>query len=106
MGTLKVRHTVTLDPDVVRRAHRLRRGTSLSTFLNDALIAYTADLELAAYKAQPLTATETAMAQASAESFSGDDDQDWEALYPASTPRRPKATVAATATRRKASSKK
>ncbi len=73
---------MTLDPDAVRRANRLRRGQSLSAFVNDAVIAYTVELERAVYEQLPATAEETDWAQASAARFVGDDDEDWEQLFP------------------------
>ena len=82
MRLLKERHTLTLDPDAVRRANRLRRERSLSAFVNDAVIAYTAELERALYEQIPVTGDEVSWAQASAARFVGDDDEDWEQLFP------------------------
>lgn len=53
MSTVKQRHTLTLEPEAVRRANRLRKHTSLSAFVNDALATYTNELERIAYTATP-----------------------------------------------------
>ena len=81
MSTTKQRHTLTLDPDAVRRADCLRKDRSLSAFVNDALIAYSLELEQALYQRMPPTAAERATAQAASASFVGDDDEDWDALF-------------------------
>lgn len=82
MSTTKERHTLTLDPDAVRRADCLRKNRSLSAFVNDALTAYTADLERSLYEAMPLTDDEQAMTVVAAATFVGEDDEDWDALFP------------------------
>ncbi len=82
MSNPKVRHTLTLDPDAVRQAHCLRRDRSLSAFVNDALLAYSAEQERAIYEAAPLTVAEQAWTRSAAASFVGDDDDDWDALFP------------------------
>jgi hypothetical protein len=79
MSATKQRHTLTLDPDSVRRAHRLRAGRSLSSFVNDAIVSYTAELERKLYEAMPPT-PEDASATSAAQAFVGDDDEDWDAL--------------------------
>ena len=82
MSITKERHTLTLDPEAVRRADCLRKGRSLSSFINDALVAYSAELERALYEAMPLTADERAVTAAALATFVGDDDEDWEAMFP------------------------
>lgn len=82
MSNPKVRHTLTLDPDAVRQAHCLRRDRSLSAFVNDALLAYSAEQERAIYEAAPLTVAEQAWTRSAAAGFVGDDDDDWDALFP------------------------
>jgi hypothetical protein len=82
MSAIKQRHTLTLDPDSVRRADRLRAGRSLSSFVNDAIVSYTAELERKLYEAMPLTPAEDASATSAAQAFVGDDDEDWDALLP------------------------
>ena len=82
MRATKQRHTVTLDPDCVRRADRLRAGRSLSSFVNDAIVAYTAELERKLYEAIPPTAAENSWTQTAAKVFVGDDDDDWDAMLP------------------------
>jgi hypothetical protein len=81
MSATKQRHTLTLDPDVVRRVDRLRKTQSLSSFVNDALLAYSAEVERRMYEATPTSPEESSWASASASSFIGDDDDDWEALF-------------------------
>ena len=54
----------------------------MSAFVNDALIAYSLELEQALYQRMPPTAAERATAQAASASFVGDDDEDWDALFP------------------------
>lgn len=83
MSAIKQRHTLTLDPDSVRRADRLRAGRSLSSFVNDAIVSYTAELERKLYEAMPPTPEEDASAISAAKAFVGDDDEDWDALLPA-----------------------
>ena len=78
----KERHTLTLDPDIVRRADRLRSGRSLSSFVNDAVVSYTAELERAIYESFPLTQDEQGWTKGAASRFTGDDDEDWDALFP------------------------
>jgi hypothetical protein len=82
MSSLKQRHTLTLDPDCVRRADRLRAGQSLSSFVNDAIVAYTAVLERKLYEVIPPTLDEDAWARTAANKFVGEDDEDWDALLP------------------------
>ena len=69
-------------PEAVRRANRLRKDTSLSSFVNDALVAYTNELERIAYTAAPLSDDERQLALVSAASFVGEDDEDWDAVFP------------------------
>jgi hypothetical protein len=83
MSSTKERHTLTLDPDCIRRADRLRAGQSLSSFVNDAIVAYTAELERKLYEDMPSTPAEDAWTQKAAQVFVGDDDEDWDALLPA-----------------------
>ena len=85
MSTVKQRRTLTLEPEAVRRANRLRKHTSLSAFVNDALATYTNELERIAYTASPLSDDERQFAVASAASFVGDDTGE---------PREPRATQA------------
>ena len=81
MSKAKERHTLTLDPDAVRRADCLRRGRSLSAFVNAALVAYSAALERASYEAMPMTAEEQMWTRNAAETFVGDDNDDWDAMF-------------------------
>jgi hypothetical protein len=76
----KQRHTLTLDPDAVRRADVLRHEQSLSAFVNDALIAYNNAIERRLYQVSPPTADEQAWARNSAVLFIGEDDEDWDVL--------------------------
>ena len=85
MSAVKQRHTLTLDPDAVRRANCLRRGRSLSAFVNDALVAYSTALERASYQAMPTTAEELLWTRKASEAFVGDDNDDWDALFPIDT---------------------
>lgn len=51
-------------------------------FVNEALIASSAQLEREIYEAKPLTTDERAWTAAVAVAFVGDDDEDWDALFP------------------------
>jgi hypothetical protein len=75
------RHTLTLDRDVVRRIDRLRKSQSLSSFVNDALVAYSAEVERRMFKETPVCGEEASWAGTSAALFVGDDNEDWDALF-------------------------
>ena len=57
----------------------------MSAFVNDALLAYSAALERASYEAMPMTAEEQMWTRRATETFVGDDDDDWDALFPIET---------------------
>ena len=55
----------------------------MCTFVNDALIACSLEFERARYEAIPASADDRALALHASASFVGDDDEDWDALFPA-----------------------
>jgi predicted transcriptional regulator len=59
MSPNEQRHTLTLDPDVVRRIDRLRKSQSLSSFVNHAVVAYSAEVERRMFESTPVSADES-----------------------------------------------
>ena len=54
----------------------------MSAFVNEALVAYTTEIERALSKEAPRTNEERTWLRVAAESFVGDDNEDWDALFP------------------------